>query len=304
MVRCLGVPVAAAAATATAAAAANMMQEGPVRDKSDDEAEKEERPLYFAKIVVVGDCGVGKTSLMRAFFDADFSQSYMATVGVDFRIATIPMDDIDVKVHVWDTAGQERYRSLTAAYFRGATGIAICYDASLASYGSGEEHHEKQQQQQLFATRKSKVFRGVERWKELVDHSVDEKAEVLLVGTKLDMCFAYEGLEEDAIGESFSEELGIPHVLTSSRDNINVKAPFLHIIRSLREKGLLRPSNKSGERAAAAAAAAGQGLACPDGHVTLDMSPPPPGGGNGQAPLLGGEGQAKRPGLSCACKAC
>ena len=294
MVRCLGVPAAAAAATATATAN-NMMQEGPVRDKSDDETEKEERPLYFAKIVVVGDCGVGKTSLMRAFFDADFSQSYMATVGVDFRIATIPMDDIDVKVHVWDTAGQERYRSLTAAYFRGATGIAICYDASLASYGSGEEH-----EQHLF-TRKSKVFRGVERWKELVDHSVDEKAEVLLVGTKLDMCFAYEGLEEDAIGESFSEELGIPHVLTSSRDNINVKEPFLHIIRSLREKGLLRPSNKSGERAAAAAAAAGQGLACPDGHVTLDMSPPP--GGNGQAQLLGRQG-AKRPGLSCACKAC
>ena len=141
------------------------------------------------------------------------------------------------------------------------------------------------------------MFRGVEKWKELVDHSVEKDAEVLLVGTKLDMCFAYEGLEEDAIGESFSQELGVPHVLTSSRDNINVKEPFLHIIRSLREKGLLRPSNKSGERAAAAAAAAG--------HVTLDMSQPPPpgGGGNGQTPLLGGR-EAKRPGLSCACKAC
>ena len=263
------------------------MKEGSV---DDDEVEKDERPLYFAKIVVVGDCGVGKTSLMRAFFDADFSQSYMATVGVDFRIATIPLDDIDVKVHVWDTAGQERYRSLTAAYFRGAMGIAICYDASLASCGSGEECSD-----QLFATRKSKVFRGVEKWKELVDHSVDKEAEVLLVGTKLDMCFAYEGLKEDAIGESFSQELGVPHVLTSSRDNINVKEPFLHIIRSLREKGLLRPSNKSGERAAAAAA----------GHVSLDMSQPlpPGGGGNGQAPLLGGR-EAKRPGLSCACKAC
>ena len=74
------------------------MKEGSVDD--DEVEKKDERPLYFAKIVVVGDCGVGKTSLMRAFFDADFSQSYMATVGVDFRIATIPLDDIDVKVHV------------------------------------------------------------------------------------------------------------------------------------------------------------------------------------------------------------
>ena len=202
------------------------MKEGSV---DNDEVQKDERPLYFAKIVVVGDCGVGKTSLMRAFFDADFSQSYMATVGVDFRIATIPLDDIDVKVHVWDTAGQERYRSLTAAYFRGAMGIAICYDASLASCGSGEECGD-----QLFATRKSKVFRGVEKWKELVDHSVDKSRGIARrhkAGHVLCVRRARRGCNRRVV----FQELGVPHVLTSSRDNINVKEPFLHIIRSLRE---------------------------------------------------------------------
>lgn len=80
-----------------------MMQESV--QMSPSSTHNPDKELYFAKLVIAGECGVGKTSLLRAFCDKDFSTSYMSTIGVDFRILTLPVDDIDVKITIWDTAG-------------------------------------------------------------------------------------------------------------------------------------------------------------------------------------------------------
>ena len=82
---------------------------------------------HLAKILVIGDGGVGKTSLITRFADERFITSYTATIGVDFKSRLITLDDKSIKLQIWDTAGQERFRNITQAYYRGAAGILLAF---------------------------------------------------------------------------------------------------------------------------------------------------------------------------------
>eukprot|EP01083_Nonionella_stella_P109907 321089_1 len=83
---------------------------------------------YLFKLVLIGDSGVGKSCLLLRFADDSFTDSYISTIGVDFRFRTVNIDMKTVKLQIWDTAGQERFRTITSAYYRGAHGIIIVYD--------------------------------------------------------------------------------------------------------------------------------------------------------------------------------
>ena len=60
---------------------------------------------YLFKLVIIGNSGVGKSSLLLRFADDQFSESYLTTIGVDFRFRTMPIDSKNVKLQIWDTAG-------------------------------------------------------------------------------------------------------------------------------------------------------------------------------------------------------
>lgn len=185
-----------------------------------------QKETFFAKIVVVGESNAGKTSLLRAFCDGDFSSSYVSTIGVDFRIMNISIGNIDVKTHIWDSAGQERYKSLTASYFRGAAGILLCYDTSSAV----------------------DPLRDLQRWMDIIEKSADSNPMIMLVGTKIDKCQYYNGVlnqeYEDVLtrGEELAKELNISCTLTSSLNNINVKTPFLDVLQNLKDMDKLKKS--------------------------------------------------------------
>jgi len=83
---------------------------------------------YLFKLLLIGDSGVGKSCLLLRFADDTYTQSYISTIGVDFKIRTIELEGKTVKLQIWDTAGQERYRSVTRSYYRGAAGALIVYD--------------------------------------------------------------------------------------------------------------------------------------------------------------------------------
>lgn len=83
---------------------------------------------YMFKIILIGDSGVGKTSLMMRFTENTCPVVNLATIGVDFKIKTIEVDGHRVKLQVWDTAGQERFRAMVSNYYRGAQGIFIVFD--------------------------------------------------------------------------------------------------------------------------------------------------------------------------------
>jgi Ras-related protein Rab-8A len=84
---------------------------------------------YLIKLLIVGDQGVGKSCLLLRFSDDSYSSSsFIRTVGIDFKIRTVEIDNKRCKLQIWDTAGAERFRSITTTYYRGAMGILLVYD--------------------------------------------------------------------------------------------------------------------------------------------------------------------------------
>jgi Ras-related protein Rab-1A len=103
---------------------------------------------YLLKDLLVGESGVGKSCLLLRYTDETFSNTFISTIGVDFKMKKIRLNDRNVKLQIWDTAGQgssreaqvcgscmrvlrlrvcsERYRTIVSSFYRGAHGILVC----------------------------------------------------------------------------------------------------------------------------------------------------------------------------------
>ncbi|XP_037942742.1 ras-related protein Rab-10-like [Teleopsis dalmanni] len=89
------------------------------------------------KVLVLGDSNVGKTCIVHRYCDEKYYETYISTIGIDFKQKLINLDGVPIKLQIWDTAGQERFRTLTTAYYRGAMGILLMYDVTnLESYNN------------------------------------------------------------------------------------------------------------------------------------------------------------------------
>ena len=82
----------------------------------------------FLKIIILGDSGVGKTSIMNQFYSRRFTKQYKTTIGADFYTKEIEIDGKLVTLQIWDTAGQERFQSLGVVFYRGADACLLVYD--------------------------------------------------------------------------------------------------------------------------------------------------------------------------------
>src|SRR3990170_2126507 len=82
------------------------------------------------KVLLVGDSGVGKSSLLRRYVENQFSESFASTVGVDVYQRRVQIGSAAVRLQLWDTAGQERYSSIAAAYYRNTQALLLVYDVS------------------------------------------------------------------------------------------------------------------------------------------------------------------------------
>lgn len=81
-----------------------------------------------AKLVLLGDVGTGKSSLVLRFVRGQFVEFQESTIGAAFFSQTLAVNETTVKFEIWDTAGQERYHSLAPMYYRGAGAAIIVYD--------------------------------------------------------------------------------------------------------------------------------------------------------------------------------
>lgn len=116
------------------------------------------------KYLVIGDSGVGKTSLLLRYCEDVFHTDLLSTVGVDFKIKRTKIDGQEVCLNIWDTAGQERFRNITKSFYKNAQGIVLTY--SIDSFSS---------------------FQHIEnRIEQIRDNGVKE-VEIILVGNKCDL---------------------------------------------------------------------------------------------------------------------
>ncbi|KAM9452175.1 ras-related protein Rab-1A isoform 2-T2 [Salvelinus alpinus] len=158
---------------------------------------------YLFKLLLIGDSGVGKSCLLLRFADDTYTESYISTIGVDFKIRTIEMDGKTVKLQIWDTAGQERFRTITSSYYRGAHGIIIVYDVT-----------------------DQESFNNVKQWLEEIDRYACENVSKLLVGNKCDLVSK----------KKFASSLKIPFLETSAKNADNVEKSFLTMASEIQKR--------------------------------------------------------------------
>jgi small GTP-binding protein len=82
------------------------------------------------KILLIGDFGVGKTSLIRRYIDNSFSDSYLTTIGVKISKKQLRINDIECEILIWDIEGATPIKKIPHSYFKGASGAIFVCDVS------------------------------------------------------------------------------------------------------------------------------------------------------------------------------
>jgi Ras-related protein Rab-1A len=162
------------------------------------------------KLLLIGDSGVGKSSLLQRFCEDTFSGDYLSTIGVDFKLKTISLpgdnnvDPRNVKLQIWDTAGQERFRTITSSYYRGAHGIIVVYDIT-----------------------DKESFTNIKQWLQEIERYASENVNKLMVGNKSDLEEERQVKFEDA--QALATELNLSCIETSAKKDDNVESAFMNL---------------------------------------------------------------------------
>lgn len=84
--------------------------------------------MFLIRLLIIGETGVGKTSLLIRFNEGHYNPNSKTTIGVDYKAKELTVDGENVKLQIWDTAGQERFRAMTGAFYNKAQGVIITFD--------------------------------------------------------------------------------------------------------------------------------------------------------------------------------
>ncbi|KAL8160755.1 hypothetical protein V2J09_002292 [Rumex salicifolius] len=190
---------------------------------------------YLFKLLLIGDSAVGKSCLLLRFADDSYVDSYISTIGVDFKIRTVEQDGKTVKLQIWDTAGQERFRTITSSYYRGAHGIITTLLRGRAKVLSVELKTLRYFHVQIvYDVTEMESFNNVKQWLNEIDRYANDSVCKLLVGNKCDLVENKVVSTETA--KAFADELGIPFLETSAKDAINVEQAFLTMASEIKKK--------------------------------------------------------------------
>lgn len=172
---------------------------------------------YLFKLLLIGDSGVGKSCLLLRFADDSYLESYISTIGVDFKIRTVELDGKTIKLQIWDTAGQERFRTITSSYYRGAHGIIVVYDVT-----------------------DQESFDNVKQWLNEIDRYASESVNKLLVGNKSDL--TSKKVVDYQTAKAFADEIGIPFLETSAKSATNVEQAFMTMAAEIKNRMASQPA--------------------------------------------------------------
>jgi len=186
----------------------------------DGGASQQRRELLY-KVLVVGDIGTGKTSIIKRYVHAIFTQHYKSTIGVDFALKVLQWDpNTTVRLQLWDIAGQERFGNMTRVYYKEAVGAFVVFDVTRPS-----------------------TFEAVKKWKADIDAKVmipgtaDQPIPVVLLANKIDLAPSEgwgHGKEEM---EQFCKDHGfVSWFETSAKDDIHVDGAANKLVATILEK--------------------------------------------------------------------
>jgi len=176
---------------------------------------------YLFKLLLIGDSGVGKSCLLLRFADDTYTESYISTIGVDFKIRTLELDGKTIKLQIWDTAGQERFRTITSSYYRGAHGIIVVYDVT-----------------------DNESFTNVKQWLNEIDRYASEKVNKMLVGNKSDLT-SKKAVDYNTAKE-FADQLGLSFLETSAKNATNVEQAFITMAAEIKNRMANAPPPQRG----------------------------------------------------------
>eukprot|EP00768_Dysnectes_brevis_P001778 gnl/Dysnectes_brevis/1501_a1699_3386.p1 GENE.gnl/Dysnectes_brevis/1501_a1699_3386~~gnl/Dysnectes_brevis/1501_a1699_3386.p1 ORF type:complete len:238 (+),score=20.13 gnl/Dysnectes_brevis/1501_a1699_3386:93-716(+) len=177
----------------------------------------------LVKLILIGSSTVGKSCILLRFVDDRFASLHDITIGVEFGMRTVTIDDEPIKLQIWDTAGQEQFRSITRSYYRGAAGALLVYDIT-----------------------RRQSFDHLASWLEEAREHGGDKMTIMLVGNKADR--AGHRVVSTEEGRRFAQANGLLFIETSAKDNTNIEAAFIETARQICDKvhrGELDPSDQS-----------------------------------------------------------
>ena len=176
-----------------------------------------------AKLVILGESSVGKSSIVLRFVRHEFVPNQESTIGAAFLVQTVSLPQGQVKFEIWDTAGQERYRSLAPMYYRGACAAVIVYDITCAD-----------------------SFRRAKSWIKELQTNTDGNIVLALVGNKSDLNDARAVSTKE--GQGLAEEEGVQFFEASAKSGHNIEEVFNSIANKVLSSGL---GTSTGQRATA-----------------------------------------------------
>lgn len=170
---------------------------------------------YIFKIILIGDSNSGKTSLITRYVNNTFDSKHLCTIGVDFMMKKVVINNKTIKLQIWDTAGMEKYKQITSSYYRGAQGAIVVFDLS-----------------------SNKSFFSVKKWIDdffQISGSKPNSKVIILVGNKSDLKEERQVSKEEI--NSFVEiNANIAYFDTSAKTGDGVNEMFKVIIEQLIEK--------------------------------------------------------------------
>ena len=168
---------------------------------------EDEPPLY--KILLLGDSTVGKTCFLLRYTDDTFLDLHMATIGLDYRLKTMILDDQRiVKVQLWDTAGQDKFRAITRNYYKGARGIILIYDVT-----------------------NIKSFENIKKWINEIKEEISEDVIIVLIGNKIDNEGERKISKEQ--GEKLANDYNVSFFETSAKTGQGINESVFYLVQKI-----------------------------------------------------------------------
>ncbi len=168
-----------------------------------------EASKFTFKLIVLGDGGVGKTSLINQFVEKKFRSDYKSTIGVNIMAKNYQLfENVEIKFALFDVAGQKYFRKVRKSYYKGAQAIIFVYDVT-----------------------RPETLEGVKVWSDDAQQELGDlkKLKCLVVGNKIDLPRKIEMM----VGKNIADNLGFPYLETSAKDGTNVDKAFGRIATKL-----------------------------------------------------------------------